>query len=366
LTGTRLDSSPPGIDLAALRGWLRDALPEASGPLAAELISGGKSNLTYRLRIGADLLVLRRPPLGNVLPTAHDMEREYRVLGMLADTEIPVSRPLAFCADTAVLGAPFYVMEHVAGATISTMDDARGLTAAQAAELSQCLAATLAAVHRVDITSAGWQAFGRPTGFLDRQIALWWRQWESSRTRELPDVRRLVALLEERRPDSHDATLVHGDFRVDNTLIELAAPVAIAAVVDWEMSTIGHPLADLGMALAYWADNDDAERLAVAAIPPVTAVDGFYSSAEFAAAYAAESGRELTDLDFYVALGCFKLAVILEGIHSRHLARNTVGDGFDNVGQDVPVLIGKGLRLLGGSPASRAEPSSPSGSGPCH
>jgi len=215
--------------------------------------------------------------------------------------------------------------------------------------LSDRLAAMLAAIHRVDITALRAGAFGRPEGFLGRQLTRWRRQWEHSHTRELPDLDRLVARLEARRPDSHDAALVHGDFRLDNTLVHMGPPVGIAAVVDWEMSTLGHPLADLGMTLTYWADRDDELRRDMSTIPPVTTVDGFYTSAEFTAAYARHSGRDLTDLDFYVAFGCFKLAVILEGIHARHLSHNTVGEGFDDVGPAVPVLVERGLRLLAAS-----------------
>jgi aminoglycoside phosphotransferase (APT) family kinase protein len=340
--------SAPGVDLAAVRSWVRVTLPDVDpGPLTVSLISGGKSNLTYRLTLADRTLVLRRPPLGNVLPTAHDMDREFRVLLALWGSEIPVARPIAFCADEAVIGAPFYVMDYVEGTTIRTLDEARALTATQARELSESLAAMLAAIHRVDVAALGREPSTRRYGFLARQIDRWWRQWQQSRTRDLKDLEDLVARLEQRRPDSDEVSLVHGDYRVDNTLVRLGAPVSIAAVVDWEMSTIGHPLADLGLALTYWADPGDEERLLISAIPPVTSVDGFYSTTEFAEAYARHSGRDLAELNFYLALGCFKLAVILEGIHSRHLAHNTVGDGFDDVGAAVPVLVSKGLRVLG-------------------
>jgi aminoglycoside phosphotransferase (APT) family kinase protein len=349
LTGDATRSAAPrGLDEAAVRGWLREAIPRLDGALSVSLIAGGKSNLTYRLTLGDTALVLRRPPLGNVLPTAHDMEREFRVLRALQGTKVPVARPIAFCADETVVGAPFYVMEYVEGLAIRSMECAQALTARQAAALSECLAAMLAEIHRVDVRELMRESFGRPEGFLERQLARWWRQWQQSRTRDLPDVERLLRQLEKRCPRTGDASLVHGDFRVDNTLVRLGPPVAIAAVVDWEMSTLGHPLADLGMTLTYWADPGDEERLSISTIPPVTSAEGFYSTADFAESYAKNSGRDLSDLDFYQAFGCFKLAVILEGIHSRHLARNTVGDGFDDVGPAVPILVRRALRGLGG------------------
>jgi aminoglycoside phosphotransferase (APT) family kinase protein len=341
-------AAPRGLDEAAVRAWLHQAIPGLDGALSVSLIRGGKSNLTYRLTLGDTALVLRRPPLGNVLPTAHDMEREFRVLRALQGTGVPVARPIAFCPDETIIGVPFYVMEYVDGLTIRSMESARSLTAAQAATLSERLATMLAEIHRVDIGELTRDSFGRPDGFLERQLARWWRQWQQSRTRDMPDVERLLRQLEARCPRSADASLVHGDFRVDNTLVRLGPPVAIAAVVDWEMATLGHPLADLGMALTYWADAGDEERLSISTIPPVTSAEGFYSTADFAQSYAECSGRDLSDLDFYQAFGCFKLAVILEGIHSRHLARNTLGGGFDDVGPAVPILIRRGLRMLGG------------------
>ena len=215
----------PGIaDAAALARWL-DASGVASGELGGiELIAGGRSNLTYRVDVGGSRLVLRRPPLGHVLPTAHDMTREFRVLTALHGTDIPVPAPLAICADPDVIGAPFYVMEYVDGLVLRTRRTASRSLPTRARQLSERLAGMLAAIHAVDIDATGLAGFGRPDGYLARQLARWQRQWELSVTREMPGYDRLVERLTAGLPDSDDHALVHGDFRLDNMLVTLGAP----------------------------------------------------------------------------------------------------------------------------------------------
>ncbi len=312
------------------------------------MIAGGRSNLTYVVETSGRRLVLRRPPLGHVLPTAHDMRREWRVISALAPTSVPVPEPVAFCDDHDVIGAPFYLMGHVDGAAVRTREDALGLTPVQTRRLSERLAEVLAAIHAIDYKRVGLGDFGRPEGYMARQLERWGQQWERSKTAELPAYDRLVARLRERLPARSASTLVHGDYRLDNTLVRLSPDPGILAVVDWEMSTLGDPLADLGLTLTYWQDPGDEERASVPVAAGVTVAPGFLTAREFAAHYATVSGADLSDLDFYVAFGNYKLAVIVEGIHARFRQGKTVGEGFEHIGAAVPTLVDRALRVLGG------------------
>ncbi|MGW4402428.1 phosphotransferase family protein [Nonomuraea sp. NPDC004702] len=339
----------PGIDWPRLVSWLGRNVPDAGEPLSVSLISGGRSNLTYLVEARERRLVLRRPPLGHVLPTAHDMRREWRVISALAPTPVPVPEPVAFCADEEVVGAPFYVMGYVPGAAVQTKDELGQPTPAQTRRLSERLAEVLAAIHAVDYREVGLGDFGRPEGYLARQLDRWCQQWERSKTADLPDYDSLVRRLRERLLAASDSTLVHGDYRLDNTLVRLAPPPAeieIMAVVDWEMSTLGDPLADLGLTLTYWHDRGDDERARIPVSGDVTVAPGFMNAAEFAAHYGKVSGRDISDLGFYVAFGNFKLAVIVEGIHARFKQGKTVGEGFDRIGAAVPTLISRAHRML--------------------
>ena len=358
--------APPGIPSPArLAGWLNDHIP--GGPVELtdiQLIAGGRSYLTYRLTVsgppGADgtegsrLLVLRRPPLGHVLPTAHDMSREYRVLSALAGTQVPVAPLVAACTDDEVIGAPFYVMEHVPGVVLRTRADTKVLTEPQAADLSRCLADMLAAIHGVDVAAVGLSDLGRGAGYLRRQLDRWQRQWDLSVTREMPGYAELVERLTAALPAEGQTTLVHGDFRLDNVLVTLAPKPRITAVVDWEMATLGDPLADLGLTLVYWTEDGEEGWLTPAGAPAgtrgvstdATASPGFWTRAEFAAEYARLTGRDVSRIGYYMAFGYFKLAVVLEGIHARYLQRQTVGEGFEREGFAVPLLIARAHQVL--------------------
>src|SRR5580693_176024 len=358
--------SPPGIPSPArLEGWLASHLAEPCELTDIQLILGGRSNLTYRLAISAAsgdrMLVLRRPPLGHVLPTAHDMSREFRVLSALSGTQVPVAAPVAFCDDAEVIGAPFYVMEYVPGAVMRTKADTAILTRPQAADLSERLADMLAAIHGVDVAATGLGDLGRGAGYLRRQLDRWQRQWQLSATRELPEYDTLVSRLTAALPAEGETTLVHGDFRLDNVLVTVAPEPRITAVVDWEMATLGDPLADLGLTLVYWTDpgeegwlNPDQKAAGAADSPGVahggttdaTASPGFLSRAEFAAAYAERTGRDISRIGYYVAFGYFKLAVVLEGINARYLQHQTVGEGFDQDGLAVPTLVARAHEVL--------------------
>jgi aminoglycoside phosphotransferase (APT) family kinase protein len=278
------------------------------------------------------------------------MAREYRVLTALADTAVPVPRPVAICEDPSVVGAPFYLMDYVDGAVLRTREDADVLTPDQASLLCERFVEMLASIHGLDVGAVGLAGFGRPEGYLARQLARWQRQWELSVTREMPGyddlTRRLAAGLPAVSGAAAPGALVHGDYRVDNMLIVPGDEPRISAVVDWEMSTLGDPLADLGLALVYWIDPGELDWLSLGAAASVTTAPGFATREQLAARYAQITGRDLSRIGYYMAFGCFKLAVVLEGIHARFLQHKTVGEGFEREGQMVPVLIERAHRML--------------------
>ncbi|AHH97765.1 phosphotransferase family protein [Kutzneria albida] len=333
----------PGLDLDALAAHLDTTRPElVTGPLSAELIPGGRSNLTYRLTDGTHRWVLRRPPLGHVLATAHDMSREHRVISALAGTAVPVPHTELLCTDPEVIGAPFYLMEQVAGTPMRSRADTAGLRPEQAATVAERLIDVLATLHEVDPDSVGLGDFGRPEGFMARQVARWRKQLDASRSRELPGIDELHTALGAAVPTAQRATIVHGDYRLDNTLVT-TDPLGISAVLDWEMSTLGDPLSDLGLFVVYWqglGGADDPITNGVSATP------GFPSTDALVARYAARTGIEVGNLGWYVAFAYFKLAVVLEGIHYRFTQGGTVGAGFERIGTLVAPLVAAGNAAL--------------------
>jgi aminoglycoside phosphotransferase (APT) family kinase protein len=299
--------------------------------------------------------VLRRPPLGHVLPTAHDMAREYRVLSALAGTSVPVAHTFALCEDPSVNGAPFYVMAYRPGVVIEReLPGGFAETPDERRRLSRALVDTLVCLHAVDVDQVGLSDFGRPEGYLARQVRRWSQQWERSKTRGLPAIDELAQRLSASLPVSPPATLVHGDYRLGNLALDPADPGHVIAIFDWEMATLGDPLADLGYTLIYWGEMSDPPALR----PPgshqaVTARPGFLSRAELVSAYASESGRDVSAIDFYQVLALFKLAIITEGIHARFLMGKTVGEGFGIVGAQVALLAERALEIAGQSTDAR-------------
>jgi aminoglycoside phosphotransferase (APT) family kinase protein len=338
----------PGLSVAALDDWLRRELHDlvGSGPWSAEVISGGLSNITYRLTLETGNVILRRPPLGTLLPTAHDMAREYRILDALAPTDVPVPTVLRLCTDADVLGQPFYLMADIAGTILRTPPDAANLTKAERANATDSFIRALAVLHGLDAQSVGLGDYGRPDGYCARQVRRWGEQWQRSKTRDLPDMSTLLAKLGELIPTDSKNAIVHGDYRLDNVILDPTRSCDVSAVLDWELSTLGDPLTDLGMTMTYWHDRGDSERAEIPVAAGITVFDGFATSRELAQTYAQLTGADLTNLSFYLAFGAMKLAVILEGIHSRYLGGKSVGDGYDTAGQAVPVLVASGLRHL--------------------
>jgi aminoglycoside phosphotransferase (APT) family kinase protein len=345
-------SAPDGVDLESLRAWFATNVPGATGaPLQATLISGGKSNLTYSVTDGSHRWVLRRPPLGHVQPTAHDMAREFRVINALGPTDVPVPIAYAFCDDPAINGSTFYVMEQVDGRIPRTAADLASFSVDEARRCSEQLVDVLAAIHRVDWAAAGLGDFGRPDGYLARQVRRWNQQWEGSKEAGCPDVpaiTELAAVLAASAPTSPTSTIVHGDYRLDNTMLAPDDAGRIVAVLDWEMSTIGDPLADLGLFLLYWA-RDEAQAVAPASIG---AGAGFMSRDEVVARYGTATGTDLGALDWYEVFAAYKLAVIVAGIHARFLMGMTRGEGFEGMGEVVRRLSESALeRARGVTPA---------------
>ncbi|WP_116113890.1 phosphotransferase family protein [Austwickia chelonae] len=335
---------PPGLDLQALREHLDRHLPEElTGPLHAEILTGGRSNLTYRISTATQTAVLRRPPLGHVLASAHDMSREHRVMTALATTPVPVPKTLLLVEDPTPLGAPFYLMEHITGTTYREATQLVEIGPTRTTRIVEQLLTTLAELHKVNPHEIDLDDFGRPRGFCARQVQRWRGQWEQSHTRDLPDADELHRRLAATIPPEQPPAIVHGDYRLDNVLVD--DHDHIVAVIDWEMATLGDPLTDLGLLCVY-------HHLATLVPPGSTLVldvplaPGYPDLDHQLELYTHASGRDLDHLGWYEALAFYKLAVILEGIHHRHLAGQTVGEGFAHIGGYVAPLLARGLDAL--------------------
>ncbi|MFF9984371.1 phosphotransferase family protein [Streptomyces erythrochromogenes] len=342
---TSAPADPRGLDLERLRGHLDRARPGlVAGALRGRMIEGGRSNLTYEITDGTARWVVRRPPLGHVLATAHDMRREHRVIAALHGTAVPVPEPVLLCEDEEVIGAPFYVMEYVDGVPYRTAGELAAIGPERTRRAVLSLVDTLVELHAVDPEAVGLGDFGRPEGFLDRQLRRWGKQLAASRGRELAGIDELHGALGRRLPVSPAPTVVHGDYRLDNVLIG-ASPSGtdtIRAVLDWEMSTLGDPLTDLGLLVMYSSDLG----LPGSPVGTTSGAPGHPTPAELVERYAARSGRDTGAIAWYTAFAWFKLAVILEGIHYRYTLGQTVGAGFDRIGELVPVFIEHGLTTL--------------------
>lgn len=332
-------TDPQGLDTAVVADWLTTVSPDAvSGPFEATLITGGKSNLTYLVTDGTHEYVVRRPPLGHVLATAHDMGREYRVMAALAGTDVPVPGMVALCEDVDVIGAPFYVMQRVAGTPYSRATQLEPLGAERTRVITERMVDTLVALHAVDYREVGLGEFGRPDGYLSRQVSRWKKQLAASTSRELPGMDELVAHLDANIPAGGEGTIVHGDFRLDNLLVE---DDRVTAVLDWEMSTLGDPLTDVALMLAY-QQLAEAAPASGAVVTDAPLAPGYLDRDAVLERYAAASGRDVSDIGYHLSLAFFKLAVILEGIHFRHSHGQTVGSGFDGIGDMIVPLIDAG------------------------
>lgn len=328
-----------GIDVDAVTGWLVDHVPGVVPPLAFQLVAGGRSNLTYRVADAAGrVIVLRRPPVSHVLPTAHDMGREYRVMTALGPTPVPVPATYGLCTDEGVTGAPFYVMECVEG---TVLRDRAGAEAAYSEEIRRDIGRhvpdTLAALHAVDVDVAGLGDLGRREGYVERQVRRWTEQYREMGGPETEQGDLMAAVgsaLATRVPEQREVTVVHGDYRLDNVVLD--GDGRVVAVLDWEICTLGDPMADVGLMLVYWLEPGDQPLLGSST--PTTA-PGFASRQEVLDRYATSSGRDVGNVDYFVAFGSWKLASILQGVLARYTAGARAGD--EGSVESFPETIGR-------------------------
>jgi aminoglycoside phosphotransferase (APT) family kinase protein len=315
-----------GIDVPSVSGWLAAEVPDLEAPFTFELIAGGRSNLTYRVTdAGGRSVALRRPPVSHVLPTAHDMEREHTVITALGRTGVPVPTTLGLCLDPAVNGAPFYVMSFVEGHIVRDRETASQLDESARGHASESLIDTLASLHAVDVDQVGLGGFGRRQGYIARQLKRWHGQFTQSTVDGRPGpavIDRVHELLSARIPEQQGVGIVHGDYRLDNTVLDDAGDVR--AILDWEICTLGDPLADLGLLLVYWTEPGDPEASLLGVAP--TSLPGFATRDQLRDRYAAATGRDVSGISYYKAFGLWKLACILQGVHVRYAGGAAAGD----------------------------------------
>ncbi|MGH2754900.1 MAG: phosphotransferase family protein [Actinomycetota bacterium] len=337
----------PLIDEGALVSFLDERLPGA-GDWTILRHQAGHSNETFFLRRGDEDLVLRRPPLGAFLPSAHDVGREYRVLSALQGTSVRVPRTILACSDESIIGAPFYLMERVGGTVIRT-ELPEPFSEGHRRRIGEELIDALVELHSVDPIACGLEGFGKPSGYLERQLRRWSGQLELTlpHTRPLPDLERVGAWLASNLPVSGPTTLVHGDYKLDNVMFASDTPAQLIAILDWEMSTLGDPLADLGWMISFWREPGDEAGNLFADTTRVTELPGFSSRADLIERYASATGREVGRLDWYQVLAIWKLAILLEGSYARHLAGMTDDPFFERMKEGVPALAAAALQVAG-------------------
>lgn len=314
-------AGPNGIDIERVSRWLENNVDGALGPFDFSLIAGGRSNLTFAVTSDdGSRYVLRRPPLGRVLATAHDMAREFRIISRVGRTNVPVPAALGLCEDESVNGAPFYVMGFVEGDVLDSVDKAVLLDPSRRRDAATHLIDVLADLHALDVDDVGLGDLARRGGYIERQLKRWSTQWENSKTRDLPEIDEVVHRLGSRIPVQQGVVIAHGDFRFGNCLTDVTNG-RIAAVLDWELCTLGDPLADLGYLGVYWSDGTSG---ALRANDP-TPAGGFPAYREIVERYALRTGRDVSGIDYYVAFSCWRLAVISEGVYARYL-HGAMGD----------------------------------------
>ena len=342
-------TTPVGADPAVVGPYLASALEdERWRSVTVELIAAGMSNLTYVVTpeggSADEAVILRRPPTGAVLKTAHDMAREHRVITALGPTAVPVPRTLHLCTDESVLGAPFYVMERVIGVhVVQAFPPGYADEPDQRRAVGEGLVDVLADLHLVDYAAVGLSDFGRPEGFAARQVRRWTQQWEATRDQDRPNLDALAARLAETVPAAQRSSIVHGDFRLDNCLLDPGLPGRIKAVLDWEMSTLGDPLTDLGLTLVYWPEAGEDRP---ATLSPVTTLSGFPTRREVAERYARRTGTDLSDLNWYVGFAFFKFAAIIAGILARSAAGAMAGKDVAGYAERIDPCIELGRAAL--------------------
>lgn len=330
------------FDRDRLAAYLRARIPDIESGLEVRQFRGGHSNLTYLLRFGESEWVMRRPPHGVLPKSAHDMGREYRVLSRLWEEFAPAPRAILFCDDPTILGAPFFIMERRRGIVIKKREPLPAVLAASAdarRRVSEAFIDALADLHRVDYERIGLGTLGRPSGFLGRQIGSWMDRWEKAKTREVPLMNRLGAWFAANLPREQPPALLHNDFFLHNVMVAAEDPGRLVAVLDWEMSTLGDPMVDLGIALAYWRDRSDpADLLALNPAENHTLREGFMTRTELAGRYARRTGRDIGGIDFYVAWAHWKTATVVEQLYARYARGDTTDERYATMVNEAPVL----------------------------
>lgn len=343
-------SLPPLVDERALEQYLNEHLPGEAAPVVAQRLSAGHSNLTFYITRGNEQYVLRRPPYGPLLPTAHDVIREYRFISALYDTPVPVPRPVLACEDTSVIGAPFYLMERLNGVVIRDQLPPAYRNPESGQQIAEDVVQTLVKLHQVDWRNTLLINMGKPEGYIARQIKRWTGQLEGAYTRPIPELLEVRDWLAEHLPESPPTTIVHGDYRIDNCMYSADPPARVIGVLDWEMATLGDPLADLGYLLSYWRDRDEPESAFPRDMGFITIQPGFPTRQELMERYAELSGIKFKPdtMNFYIALAIWKLAVLLEGSYKRHLSGTTDDPFFASLEEGVPALARRALRVCKG------------------
>ncbi|MCY3914777.1 MAG: phosphotransferase family protein [Chloroflexi bacterium] len=335
------------FDAIRLGRYLRDRLSGADGEMSVRQFSGGKANLTYLLTFGESLeYVLRRPPLGDYAPSAHDMGRENRVLSVLRQAFPFAPRIYHYCEDEAVIGAPFLIMERCRGVVVrDAMPERFTVDRDAPQQMSRALVDTLAAFHAVDYEALGLSELGRPAGFVQRQVEGWWRRWGAAALDDDPQVKQIYHWLADHLPESSYHSLVHNDYKLDNTMFDADDPARVVAILDWDMCTLGDPLSDVGTLLTYWTGPGDSA--AVRAIGTMPAGDfNFYSRGQILHRYARQSGRDLSNMPFYHVLGIFRLLVILQQIYIRYVRGYTQDKRFAQLNVSVDALTNWALEIM--------------------
>ncbi len=328
-----------------MEGFLRERLPGA-GSLSVERIMQGHSNLTFTVSRGDQAWVLRRPPRGELLPTSHDIAREYRVLSALWGSPVPVPRPILLCQDPSVIGAPFYLMEKVQGVVIrGQLPPAFEADLGSRRGLAEGLIDTLADIHRLDWRTLGLEGLGKPAGYIERQIRRWSAQLEGAWNREIPELLVVGHWLKDELPESPPPRLVHGDYRLDNLMFLPHPPATVTAVVDWEMATLGDPLADLGYLLTFWRDPQDPPAEFADDAWLVSQMPGFPRRAWLIERYAERAGIDISNLNFYQVLAVWKLAILLEGSFKRLKDGMADDRWFESLEAGVPALARRALEM---------------------
>jgi aminoglycoside phosphotransferase (APT) family kinase protein len=335
---------PPLLVRRPLEAFL-DARGLGEGPVEAEPVGEGHSNVTYLITRRGGAWVLRRPPRPPLPPSAHDVLREARLLTAVQDADVRTPDVLATCDDDSVIGAPFYVMERIEGDVMTAA--VPSALHGEEARIGEELIDALVEIHAVDWRACGLEGYGKPTGYLDRQLRRFGGLWEHNRTRDLPVLDRLTAWLAEHKPESGEATIVHGDYRLGNTMFAPGAPARLVAIFDWELATIGDPLADLGYLVATWSQADDPED-ALRGLSAATRRPGFPTREELIARYEERSGRSMSDVRWYMTLALWKSAVFLEGSYKRRLAGTTEDAFFDRLETGVPAIAERAWAIATG------------------